>query len=78
MNNLLYLEDYKNYIDELDLCIDPVKEEAKKFLSLLDSESSSFTFQTFDDNKNRKSPNLVRVFHGSLDEHWHQLIELND
>ena len=78
MDNLLYLENYKNYPDELDLCIDPVKEEAEQFLRILHPESSSFTFQTFDDNKNRKSPSLVRVFHGSLDEHWHQLVELND
>ena len=39
MDNLLYLEDYKNYFDELDLCIDPDKEEAEKFLRLLDSKS---------------------------------------
>ena len=78
MDNLLYLEDYENYFDELDLCIDPVKEEAEKFLRLLDSKSRSFTFQTFDDNKKRKYPSLTRVFHGSLDEHWDELVELND
>ena len=75
MDNLLYLENYKNYLD--DFYTDPVKEYAKKFLTLLDSEAPYFTFQTFDDNKKRKSSSLIRVFHGSLDEHWHELVELN-
>ena len=76
MDNLLYLENFKNYID--DFYTDPVKEYAKKFLTLLDSETPYFTFQTFDDNKKRKSPSLIRGFHGSLDAHWDELVELND
>ena len=40
MDNLLYLENYKNYLD--DFYTDPVKEYAKKFLTLLDSEVTLF------------------------------------
>ena len=78
MENLLYLENYENYFDELDLCTDPVKEKAKTFLRLLDLKARSFTFQLFDDDKDRKDKKLARVIHGSLDEHWHQLVELNN
>jgi hypothetical protein len=38
------------------------------FLALLDSDPV-FTFQTFDDDKERKSPALARVFHGTLEQH---------
>jgi len=34
----------------------PDKSEAARFLALLDSNASFFTFQTFDDSKNRKAP----------------------
>src|SRR5262249_32657766 len=37
----------------------------------------AFTFQTFDDNTARKSRSLVRVFHGTIDDHFVALEELN-
>ena len=40
MDNLLYLENYKNY--EIDFYTDPDKEEAEKFLRLLDSRITLF------------------------------------
>ena len=36
------------------------------------------TFQTFDDTKGRRDPQLVRVLHGTLEEHFAFLKELND
>lgn len=41
---------------------------AKTFLDALDP-AGIFTFQTFDDSKVRKSPNLARVFHGTYVQH---------
>jgi hypothetical protein len=52
--------------------------QAARFLSLLDPEATSFTFQTFDDDKKRKRGSLVRIFHGTLDEHAAELTRLND
>jgi len=52
--------------------------EAARFLTALDPEASSFTFQTFDDNESRKDKNLVRVLHGTLTEHWDRLQRLNE
>ena len=53
------------------------KESAELFLKLLDPNAVEFTFQTFDDNSDRKVSNLTRVLHGSLDEHWDELVGLN-
>jgi RepB DNA-primase from phage plasmid len=52
--------------------------EAARFLTALDPAATFFTFQTFDDNRDRKSKSLVRVLHGTLDEHWDTLARLND
>lgn len=41
---------------------------AQRFLHALDP-SGIFTFQTFDDSKQRKDPKLNRVRHGTLEEH---------
>ena len=38
--------------------------EAEKFINLLDECADKFTFQTFDDDKHRKSPQLARWLHG--------------
>lgn len=51
--------------------------DTEKFLKALDSDQNTFTFQTFDDHPKRKDPNLVRVFHGTLAEHWDKLERLN-
>jgi RecA-family ATPase len=53
-------------------------DEAHRFLGLLDPNATEFTFQTFDDNKERKDPALIRVLHGSLEERASQLIALNE
>jgi RecA-family ATPase len=59
----------------------PALAEAKRFLAALAPGSNSatrcWTFQSFDDNKDRKDTHLVRVLHGSLDEHAQTLMELN-
>lgn len=49
---------------------------AERFLKVLDS-CGVFTFQTFDDNKNRKNPALAKVFHGTFQEHQDSLCKLN-
>jgi hypothetical protein len=51
--------------------------EADRFLKLLDSTAVGFTFQTFDDNQDRKDKGLIRVLNGSLDEHFATLATLN-
>jgi hypothetical protein len=55
--------------------------EAERFLAALAPGSNSatrcWTFQTFDDNKDRKDQHLARVLHGSLDEHAATLAQLN-
>ena len=45
----------------------PDRDQAERFLRLLDEETDGFTFQTFDDSKTRKDNRLVRVLHGSRD-----------
>jgi hypothetical protein len=49
--------------------------QAAHFLSLLEPEGF-FTFQTFDDRQDKR-PELNGIYHGTLDEHATQLIELN-
>jgi hypothetical protein len=51
--------------------------EALKFLDCIDSRTDRFTFQTFDDNKDRKDGRLAHTFHGTLDEHFQTLVNLN-
>ena len=55
----------------------PDREQAERFLSWLDPGATKFTFQAFDDTK-RKSPRLAQVLHGTLDELWPTLVELNE
>lgn len=49
--------------------------ETKKFLQALDSTTDKFTFQTFDEKGKNKA--LVRVLHGTFDQHAEQLEKLN-
>lgn len=49
---------------------------AQRFLCALDS-SGIFSFQTFDDDKNRKNQTLARVLHGTFVEHAAALTDLN-
>lgn len=46
-------------------------------MTLLSHLGDSFTFQTFDDNADRKDPKLAHKFHGTLDMHAHALHTLN-
>ncbi len=55
----------------------PDLDQAARFLKLLDPTATKFTFQTFDDNKARKSPDLARISHGSLHDRAEQLTALN-
>ena len=52
------------------------KKTALTFLSRLDENASFFTFQTFDDNAERKNRSLAKIFHGSLEEHFSELRSL--
>ena len=54
------------------------KAMASTFLTGLDPTATRFTFQTFDDNKDRKSKALARVLHGTLDECFAELTHLNN
>lgn len=51
--------------------------EAARFLAAIDPDATSFTFQTFDDNKERRDPRLARILHGSLAQHSAELQRLN-
>ena len=51
---------------------------AERFLKRLDPDAAFFTFQTFDDNQDRKSKSLVRVLHGTLAHDASALKRLND
>src|SRR5262249_8063456 len=56
----------------------PDRAEAARFLPLLDPTATRFTFQTFDDDKERKNQALARVLHGSLDDCFAELARLNN
>jgi hypothetical protein len=51
------------------------REDAQLFLHVLDPQADRFTFQLFDDDRDRKDKNLTRVLHGTLDEHYATLVE---
>jgi hypothetical protein len=57
------------------MTLQPSKAQAQRFLDLLDLDGS-FTFQTFDDDHDRKSGQLIKVLHGTLDTHFDALVEL--
>lgn len=54
--------------------------ETKQFLEILSQGNSDevFHFQTFDDNEKTKRPHLIRTFTGKLDEHYNELVKLNN
>jgi hypothetical protein len=43
--------------------------QAERFLTCLDEEAEFFTFQTFDDLKQRKDQSLAKILHGTLEQH---------
>ena len=53
------------------------KQAAEQFLTLLAEGVDEFTFQTFDDNKQRKDSSLTRLLNGTLDQHFDELCRLN-
>ena len=65
----------------------PHFEEAEAFLNALDGKDAQFTFQTFDDvevwsdekkkNIKRQNKDLVRVYHGTFNEHKQALAAIN-
>jgi hypothetical protein len=56
----------------------PAIADAARFLTLLDETATRFTFQTFDDNRDRADPKLARILHGTLAEHAETLTRLNN
>jgi len=54
----------------------PDMDQAAKFLEKLDPKATNWTFQTFDDNADRKDQSLARVLHGTLEEHGATLADL--
>jgi hypothetical protein len=56
-------------IDDGDL------EGSRQFLKWLGAKNC--TFQTYDDNAERKDKRLARIFHGTLDQHAAELMDLN-
>ena len=54
------------------------KAAAGAFLKILGPNDDQFTFQTFDDNADRKAFGLTRMFHGTFDEHYNELVRLNE
>lgn len=54
----------------------PNIQEAKKFLSVI-APDGVVTFQTFDDDKKREDPRLLKILHGTTDENYTNLSKLN-
>ena len=52
-------------------------DEARKFLTLL-APDEKFTFQTFDDNQERKDPSITSVRHGTLDQNFDHLVQYSE
>jgi hypothetical protein len=52
-------------------------EQTKLYLNVLDPNFKNHTFQTFDDDKNRKDSSLTRIIHGTLTERRQTLTNLN-
>jgi hypothetical protein len=79
--------------DRPDTRLQPDRDEAERFLAALDPNADRFTFQTFDDNKQRKEENLAKwlarrktgkkdpfafCYHGTLIGLWSRLVQLNE
>ena len=55
--------------------------QARRFLKVLGAHlpgDCEYSFQTFDDKKDRKLSRLLRVLHGKFDAHVDELIEVNE
>jgi hypothetical protein len=72
---------------EQTIHLEPDRDAAERFLAALDPSAERFTFQTFDDNKerakryrkehSRADPNLTSIIHGSLTFCWNALVRFN-
>ena len=60
-----------------ELKLSPDAGLAGHFLTLLDESIERWTFQTFDDDRERMDSSLTRILHGSLVQHVTILTELN-
>lgn len=60
----------------MSLQLEADMEAAQRFLDLLDPDATSWTFQTFDDNADRKDKSLAKVLHGTLADHAARLTDL--
>ena len=70
-------EDTQNQVTQYQDTFTPDREQAERFLTLLDEDTDDFTFQTFDDDKLRKDKALATILHGTLDQLWGTLCQLN-
>jgi RepB DNA-primase from phage plasmid len=50
------------------------REDAQRFLNVLDDRTARFTFMVFDENESRKDKHLARILHGTLDELYGELV----
>jgi RepB DNA-primase N-terminal domain len=66
--------------------MNPDRTEAERFLKALDPSTDRFTFQTFDDDAERKERRretgakdpFAKIFHGTLAQRWDKLVKLNE
>ena len=65
-----------NYSNDTGV-LSPSFDKAALFLEVLSGKDASFTFQTFDDVKDRKEKSLARIFHGTFNQHKQVLKALN-
>ena len=63
-----------------DDAVQPSASEAVRFLMALDDAGAGgrFSFQTFDDTALRDDKSLAKIRHGTLDQHWPELVKLNN
>jgi hypothetical protein len=57
---------------------DPCLQETTQYLLALDPTTDCFTFQTFDDVKERRDRRLARIFHGSVADRASELTSMNE
>jgi putative DNA primase/helicase len=66
--------------------MEPDRAEVERFLTALDPNAIRWTFQTFDDSKERREERKARgekidpvakIIHGTLKGHWRELVKLN-
>jgi hypothetical protein len=76
------LELWQSWQEEVENAPADAFKQAQSFLNALDDRTDRFTFQTFDDDRERKDKKLarkelIRVLHGTLAENYQQLLQLS-